>query len=159
MVLDQGIEEGRWPTKLIYGRMGELKHSYSRIAKPNVKKKSARYRCKSYCTYQCSAKLKIVEVGGHDEYILTGEHTNVCKANNGILPVNEEQSDNHTEAKIVDIGTQFKKACADLALDKIWLQPMKIWELVRDEMVPKCPHGVVVPSSEQVSMDYLHMLT
>ena len=96
--------------------------------------------------------MKIVEVGGQDKYILTGEHTDVCKANNGIQPMNEEQSGNDTEAKIVDIGTQFKKACADLVLDKIWLQPMKIWELVRDEMVPKCPQGEVVPSSKQVSM-------
>jgi hypothetical protein len=28
----------------------------------------------------------------------------------------------------------------------------KIWELVRDETIPKCPQGVVVPPSEQVSM-------
>ncbi len=93
--------------------------AYSRSAKPNVKKKSARLRCKSYCTYQCSAKLKIVEVGGHDEYILTGEHTDVHKANNGIQPMNKEQLGNNTEAKIVGIGTQFKKACTELALDKI----------------------------------------
>ena len=33
-------------------------------------------------------------------------------------PVNDEQSKNDTEAKIVDIGTQFKKACAELSLDK-----------------------------------------
>ena len=75
----------------------------------------------------------------------------MCKANNGIQPMNEEQSGNDTEAKIVDIGTQFKKTSAELALDKIWLQPLKIWELVRDEMVLKCPQGVVVPSLEQVS--------
>ena len=109
------------PTKLFYGVTGQLKHSYLRIAQPNVKKTSARYRCKSYHIYQCSAKLKIVEVGGQDKYILTGEHTDVCKANNGIQPVNDEQSKKDTEAKIVDIGTQFKKACAELALDKIWL--------------------------------------
>ena len=60
--------------------------------------------------------------------------------------MNEEHLGDDTEAKIVDIGTQFKKACAELALDKIWLQPLKIWELVRDEMDPKCPQGVVVPS-------------
>ena len=29
---------------------------------------------------------------------------------------------------------------------------MKIWELMRDEIVPKCPQGVVVLPSEQVSM-------
>ena len=78
----------------------------------------------------------------------------MCKANNGIQSMNEEKSGNDTEAKIVDIGTQFKKACTELALDKIWLQPLKIWELVRDEMVPKCSQGVVVPSSEQVRMAY-----
>ncbi len=78
----------------------------------------------------------------------------MSKANNGIQPMNEEQSGNDTEAKIVDIGTQFKKDCAELALEKIWLQTLKIWELVRNEMVPKCPLGVVVPSSEQVSMVY-----
>ena len=51
--------------------------------------------------------------------------------------MNEEQSINDTEAKIVDIGTQFKKACAELALDKIWLHPLKIWELLRDKLAPK----------------------
>ena len=104
-----------------------MKFSYTRRYEPNYKIKSARYRCKSYRTYQCSAKLNIVEVGGHDEYILTGEHTNVCKANNGIQDMIEEQLSNDTEAKIVDIGTQFKKACEELALEKIWLQPLKIW--------------------------------
>ena len=49
---------------------------------------------------------------------MAGEHTDVCKANNGIQPVTDEQSENDTEAKIVDIGTQFKKACTELALDK-----------------------------------------
>ena len=76
----------------------------------------------------------------------------MCKANNGIQPVNDEQLENDTEAKFVDIGTQFKKKCAELALDKIWLQLLKIWELVRDEIVPKCPPGVVVPPLEQVSI-------
>ena len=82
MKVVQGSEEiieQRWPSKLFYGPQGHLKHSYSRCTRPNLKKRSARYRCKSYRTYECSAKLQILEADGCDKYIMTGEHTEVCK--------------------------------------------------------------------------------
>ena len=60
----------------------------------------------------------------------------------------EESSD----AKIEDISTEFSKRCAEQVVEKIFLQPLKIWETVRDKMVAKLPHGVVVPTSEQVSL-------
>ena len=44
------------------------------------------------------------------------------------------------------------------AVEKIWLQPLKIWELVRDDMVPKIANGVVVPSSDQVSFESLYII-
>ena len=95
---------------------------------------------------------------GCDKYIMTGEHTTVCKANNGIKPENADGMDSGKDVKIEDISAQFKKRCADLAVEKIWLQPLKIWELVRDDMVPKIANGVVVPSSDQVSFDSLYIL-
>ncbi len=89
---------------------------------------------------------------------MTGEHTEVCKANNGIKPENADGMDSGKVAKIEDISTQFKKRCADLAVEKIWLQPLKIWEIVRDDMVPKIPNGVVVPSSDQVSFGTVYII-
>ena len=154
---EEAIEQ-RWPSKLFYGPQGHLKHSYSRCTRPNLKKRSARYRCKSYRTYECSAKLQILEVDGCDKYIMTGEHTTVCKANNGIKPENADGMDSGKDVKIEDISAQFKKRCADLAVEKIWLQPLKIWELVRDDMVPKIANGVVVPSSDQVSFESLYII-
>lgn len=99
--------------------------------------------------YHCSAKFKTTEVNGNDQYINTGEHTKVCKANNSITPKNEDSMGKNHTAKIENISSQLKKSITDLAVEKIWLQPLNTWELVRDDMVKKFPHGVVIPSSEQ----------
>ena len=127
---DEKINEKRWPSKLFYGPDGDLKHSYSKCSKPNIKKRSAQYRCKRYRTDQCLAKLQILEVDGCDQYIMTGEHTKNCKTNNRIEPENADGLDSDKVAKIEDISAQFKKLCAALAVEKIWLQPLKIWEMV-----------------------------
>ena len=95
-----------------------------------MKKRSVQYRFKSYRTYKCSAKLQILEVDGCDQYIMTGEHTKNCKANNRIKPENADGMDSDKDARIEDISAQFKKLCAALAVEKIWLQPLKIWERV-----------------------------
>ena len=54
-----------------------------------------------------------------------------------------------------DITVLFKKRCAELALEKIWLTPMKIWEIVRDELVGDQANRVVIPTSDQVNRDWL----
>jgi hypothetical protein len=38
-----------------------------------------------------------------------------------------------------------------MAFEKNRLWPLKIWETVRDELVAQYAHGVLIPSSEQVS--------
>ncbi len=49
-----------------------------------------------------------------------------------------------------DITIQFKKRCTEVALDKIWLTPAKVWEIVHDELVGKLPKGAIIPRTEQV---------
>ena len=58
---------------------------------PNLKLKSCYYRCKSYRTYGCDAKLKLKEIpgsGGIDDCILVGGHSDLCRTKNGIRPTN-----------------------------------------------------------------------
>ncbi len=155
--IKQGVEydDNRGPTKLLYGPKGKLKHSYTRAALPNLSLRSAQYRCKSDHTYQCMARLKIEEVNGRDHYMINGHHSDMCKVNNGIKPKHAHGLNEDHDVKIEDMCGQYKKRCTDLALEKIWLQPLKIWEMVRDEMLAKLPHGVVVPLVGQVSIHFL----
>ena len=95
--------------------------------------------------------LQIVEVIRRDRYVMTGKHAEVWKENNGIKPENTDGMEDNDVTKIQDISVQFKKRCADLAAEEMWLQPLKIWELVMDEMLAKFPHEVVVPSLDSVS--------
>jgi hypothetical protein len=46
---------------------------------------------------------------------------------------------------------EFKSRLGELAVDKIWMPPMKIWSMVRDEMVAADTNGMVtIPSSDVV---------
>lgn len=44
-----------------------------------------------------------------------------------------------------DITIQLKKRCAKIALDKIWLMPVKVWETVWDGCVRNISKIVVIP--------------
>ena len=138
--------EKRWPTRVYFGEEGNMKFSYTRRDEPNYKIKSARYRCKSYRSYKCTAKLEIREIEGKDKYFLSGEHSQNCIKMNGVKSETSEES----QANFEDITIQFKKRCAEVALDKIWLTPAKVWEIVRDELVGKLPRGAIIPRSDQV---------
>ena len=63
---------------------------------------------------------------------------------NGVKPATAEE----TQTTFEDITIQFKKRSAKVVLDKIWLTPVKVWEIVRDELVGKIPKGVVIPKSD-----------
>ena len=91
-----------------------------------------------------------------------GEHSTNCYAMNGVKPtkhyderddklgcINTMRSENKNGTN--DITMLFKKRCAELALEKIWLTPMNIWEIVRDEMVGDQANHVVIPTKDQVN--------
>ena len=118
--------------KIYYGQNNCIKFSYTRRDKPNLKVRSARYCCKSYRTYCCTARLEIKEIGGKDCYTVVGEHSTNCYAMNGVKPtkhydeqddkmacINTMRSENKNGTN--DITVLFKKRCAELALEKIWL--------------------------------------
>jgi len=129
--------EEHWPKKLHYGPNNCIKFSYTRRDKPKMKVRSARYRCKSYRTYCCTAQLEIREIGGKDRYTVVGEHNINCCAMNGVKPnkcydtgenkfAHDETLGGGHKYSSNDITVLFKKRCAELALEKIWLTPMKI---------------------------------
>ncbi len=62
-------------------------------------------------------------------------HSELCKQKNGIKPTNFSSSNNTTEAKIKDVSEEFKKCLVELATEKIWLAPMKIWNIARNKIV------------------------
>ncbi len=116
-----------------------MRHPYTRMRTPNLKLMSCYYRCKSYRTFGCDAKLKLkIKVGSEelDEWMLVGSHTEVCRNKNGIRATNYTSSeDNQAGSNMRDVTEIFKNRLTQLAVDKIWLAPMKIWSMVRDEMV------------------------
>ncbi len=79
-------EEGwiykRWPTRVFWGKPGKLRHPYSRMEKPNLKMMSCWYRCKSYRTFKCSARLDVIEDPlnpGEDRKKGWGDHSDLCQ--------------------------------------------------------------------------------
>ncbi len=63
-----------------------------------------------------------------------------------------------SQSNFEDITILFKKRCAEVALDKIWLTPGKVWEMVRDELVGKMPKGAIIPRSDQGRLTYFIFL-
>jgi hypothetical protein len=52
----------------------------------------------------------------------------------------------------MDISEKFKNRLTELAVEKIWLAPMKIWSMVREETVGAGGGGAVtIPNSDVVS--------
>ena len=72
---------------------------------------------------------------------------------NSVCPATAQQ----TQASFEDITIQFKKRCAEVALDKIWLTAAKVWEAVRDELVGQLPKGAIIPRSDQVRVMFFHI--
>ncbi len=61
---DEDWVNKRWPTRIFYGGRGEMRHPYTKMRTPNLKLMSCYYRCKSYRTFGCDAKLKLKIKGG-----------------------------------------------------------------------------------------------
>jgi hypothetical protein len=114
-------------------------HPYSRSQAPNLKLMNCYYRCESYRTFGCDAKLKLQEIPdqpGKDNWIMIGRHSDMCKLKNGIKPANyTSQGEEGEGEKLRDVTKAFKNRLVELAVDKIWLAPMKIWCMIRDEIV------------------------
>ena len=131
-------------------------HLYSRSQAPNLKLMNCYYRCKSYRTFGCDVKLKLQEIPdqpGKDDWILVGEHSDMCKRKNGIKPANYTSPGKQGDrANLRDVTEVFKKRLVELAMDKIWLAPMKIWCMVYGETVGAKNEGpLTFPTSDVVS--------
>ena len=62
-------------------------------------------------------------------------------------------------ANMKDITEIFKKRLTELAVDKIWLAPMKIWSMVHDKMVGAEEGGpLMFPTSDVVSTCFLRII-
>ena len=156
----------RWPTRIFYEMTGELSHPYTRMRTPNLKLMSCYYRCKSYRTFGCDAKLKLTLKGGPtgaDEWTLSGHHTEICQNKNGIGAANDTMQEGNQEvSNMRDITELFKNRLTELAVEKIWLAPMKIWSMVRDEMVgaegggAPCPSEFLLNREERASVPTGH---
>lgn len=42
-----------------------------------------------------------------------------------------------------DITIQFKKRCTEVTLGRIWLVPIKVWPMLKGELVGKFPKGIL----------------
>ena len=72
---------------------------------------------------------------------------------NGIKPKDYIEENNSAGTKLRDRTEEFKARLGELAVDKIWLPPMKIWSMVRDEFVAADEDALVtVPCSDVVSL-------
>jgi len=135
---EDDLIEKRWPKRVFYGEDGHLRHPYAKMEKPNLNLMSCWYSCKSYRTFKCTARLDIVEIYGNpevDEHHAWGEHSELCKKKNGIKPNDYKETKESTDTKNKGRTEEFKSRWGELAVDKIWMPPMKIWSMVRDEIV------------------------
>ena len=87
-----------------------MKFSYTQRDEPNYKIRSARYRCKSYRLYKCTAKLEIKEIEGRDKYFLIEEHSQNCIAMNGA----KSETAGDSQSNFEDITILFKKGAQRL---------------------------------------------
>ena len=72
---------------------------------------------------------------------------------NGIKPKDYVEENNSAGTKLRDRTEEFKARLGELAVDKIWLPPMKIWSMVRDEFVAADDDALVtVPCSDVVGL-------
>jgi hypothetical protein len=72
---------------------------------------------------------------------------------NGIKPKDYVEENNSDGTKLRDRTEEFKTRLGELAVDKIWLPPMKMWSMVRDEFVASDEDALVtVPCSDVVSL-------
>ena len=153
--MDENWVNKRWPTRIFSGEKGQLMHPYTRIQTPNLKLMNCYYRCKSYRTFGCDARVQMREKSdkpGMDECLVSGEHSELCKQKNGIKPTNFSSRNKTTDAKIKDVSEEFKKRLVELATEKIWLAPMKIWNIARDEIVSAGNYvALSFPNSDVVS--------
>ena len=69
---------------------------------------SARYRCASYHSYKCTARLEIREIEGIDKYFLSGDHSQNCITMNGVKSETAgDQSNFEDIQKLIKIKIQF----------------------------------------------------
>jgi hypothetical protein len=136
-------------------------HPYSRNQAPNLNLMSCYYRCKSYHTFGCDARLKLQEIPnqpGKDDWLLVGGHSEMCMRKNGIKSANYTSPGKiGKEANLKDVTEEFKNRLVELTLDKIWMTPMKIWCMVCNETVSGGNEvALTFPSSEVVSTFYIN---
>ena len=80
--------------------------------------------------YGWNAKLIKCKETGKKQYTLTGSHTQDCNEMNGMNPKDAVNMRNIESTGIEEITVQFKKWPVELALGRICLVPMKVWEMV-----------------------------
>ena len=87
-----------------------------------------------------------------------GEHSELCKKKNGIKPNDYKKDEESVETQTKDRTEEFKNRLGELAVDKIWMPPMKIWSMVCDEIVAADTNEMVtIPSSDVVCVHFLVM--
>jgi len=141
--------EDLWPQTLYWGPVKQVKHKYSQRSL-NIKTKTCYYRCCSYRTYGCDATLCVAEHQGRTIHTFKGSHQESCTIKNGISRI-YETTGMPGNGGIQDFRTLFRKRAVELCMERLWMSPNKVWEAVRDELVPEAELGVNVPMSAEVS--------
>ena len=71
----------------------------------------------------------------------------------GIKPKNYVKMEETVGSSLSDKTVEFKHRLEELAMDKIWMPPLKIWNMDCDEIVGgSADEMVTIPSSDVVSM-------
>lgn len=113
--------EKRWPTWLLFGFDGQMKHLYKRRTMRDLNLRLAWCQYKSSRTFGYKARLKI---NGEMVccYTVQEDHTDVCKAMNGVKHKVITDYKNIQEHEVEDLTIQFKKHGTE--------QDMAYWMLV-----------------------------
>ena len=128
-----------------------MKFKYKPHDKANFKKMKRRYRCSAWKACKCKASLHIKVKKRRVYFKLCGKHSPQCVDKNAVTAMlNEELGADGVAGK--SLKEQFRERAIEMALHRLELSGLRIFEKLRDEMVPEGnTAGVLIPTSGDLS--------
>ena len=105
---------------------------YVKREQANMKKMRCVYRCSAYKSKGCKITLVIEVIDGKVHYILKGEHTAGCYADNGQCEHEVGELINGSTA--FDVKEEMRRRIRNRCLDNLSKYPLQVWKEIRDEM-------------------------
>lgn len=132
-----------------------MKFKYKPHSKADTKKMKRRYRCSAWRGCRCKASLYIKVRKSCVYFKMCGKHSSKCVEENGVTAIlNEELGADGVAG--MSLKEQFTQRAIHMALHRLELSGLRIFEFLRNEMVPDGKTAAVtIPTSGEVSKYFL----